>query len=318
VITFRYHIVSIVAVFLALATGVALGAGPLKGPVDDGLAAQAEQDRQDKMDLRGEIATLERTDDFDAAFTAQVAPSLVANRLAGRAISILVLPEADGDVAEQTRDMLTEAGASVGPLVELTAELLDSRNKQVIDELTVQLADLPGVRFPADASTYDRAGALLARALVTPADAGSPPDDAARTVLSTLRTAKLAVPEDDVARRSSLLLILTGPRSGTDELAQAQDAILVALARALDERCDGVVVGGPPSAAREGGPIAAVRDDGQTADLVSTVDVLTAPSGQVSAVFALAQQALGERGHYGAIGNTDGALAPLQGLTEDQ
>jgi hypothetical protein len=135
-------------------------------------------------------------------------------------------------------------------------------------------------------------------------------------VLSTLRTAKLAVPDDDVARRSSLVLILTGPRSGTDALAVAEGTILVALARALDERCDGVVVGGPPSGAREGGPIAAVRDDGQTAEVVSTVDVVQAPSGQVSAVFALAQQAAGESGHYGAIGNTDGALAPLPGVTD--
>ena len=43
VIDFRYHIVSIVAIFLALATGVALGAGPLKGTVDQSYISQAEQ-----------------------------------------------------------------------------------------------------------------------------------------------------------------------------------------------------------------------------------------------------------------------------------
>ena len=36
-ISFRYHIVSIVSVFLALAVGIALGGGPLKGEVDDTL-----------------------------------------------------------------------------------------------------------------------------------------------------------------------------------------------------------------------------------------------------------------------------------------
>jgi hypothetical protein len=158
---------------------------------------------------------------------------------------------------------------------------------------------------------------LLARALVTPSDSG-PSDDAARTVLSTLRTAKLAVPDDDVARRSSLLLILTGPRSGTDELAQAQDAILVALARALDERCDGVVVGGPPSAAREGGPIAAVRDDGQTADLVSTVDVLPLPAGRCPRCSRWPSRHWVSAGTTGPSATPTGALAPLQGLTEDQ
>ena len=43
-ISFRYHIVSIVSVFLALAVGIALGGGPLKGEVDDTLVDQARKD----------------------------------------------------------------------------------------------------------------------------------------------------------------------------------------------------------------------------------------------------------------------------------
>ena len=39
-ISFRYHIVSIVSVFLALAVGIALGGGPLKGEVDNTLVDQ--------------------------------------------------------------------------------------------------------------------------------------------------------------------------------------------------------------------------------------------------------------------------------------
>ena len=45
-ISFRYHIVSIVSVFLALAVGVALGGGPLKGEVDNTLVSQVQTDRQ--------------------------------------------------------------------------------------------------------------------------------------------------------------------------------------------------------------------------------------------------------------------------------
>ena len=313
-IDFRYHIVSIVAVFLALATGVALGAGPLKGPVDNELAAQAAQDRQDKLDLRGELAQLQRTDDFQTAFSAEVAPAIVANRLTGRVVVLISLPTADDAVLEQARAMLIQAGAVVTPTVRLGEQLLDARNKQLVDELSAQLlADLRGVRVPPDAGTYDRAGAILGRALVDTADAGAPTDNSAGTVLSAFRAAKLVVPDDDITRRGSLVLIVTGPRTGVDEDALAQDAILVAIARALDARSDGVVVSGPPSAAREAGMIAAVREDGTTAGEVSTVDVIATPSGQVSAVFALDQQAAGASGHYGAIGNTDGALPPLSG-----
>lgn len=313
-IDFRYHIVSIVAIFLALATGVALGAGPLKGPVDNGLAAQAQRDRQDKADLRGQLALLEETNDFESAFAAEIAPNLVADRLAGRGIVLIALPDADDGVATDVRAMLVEAGASVSPLVRLGEDLLDPTKRQMVDQLSSQvLPALPELRIAPDAATYDRAGAILARGLVATADAGAPLDESAREVLSVFRAAKLAVPDADLTRRDSLALILTGPRAGTDATTVAQDTIVVALAAALDGRCDGVVVAGPPPAAQEGGMVAAVRDDAATAAVVSTVDVIATPSGQISAVYALAQQAQGDSGQYGAIGNTDGALARLDG-----
>ena len=43
VIDFRYHIVSLISVFLALAVGIALGAGPLKETIGDTLTGQVEQ-----------------------------------------------------------------------------------------------------------------------------------------------------------------------------------------------------------------------------------------------------------------------------------
>ena len=52
VISFRYHIVSIVSVFLALAVGIALGGGPLKGEVDNTLVDQVKADRQTKASCR--------------------------------------------------------------------------------------------------------------------------------------------------------------------------------------------------------------------------------------------------------------------------
>ena len=39
-ISFRYHVVTLVSVFLALAVGIALGGGPLQGEVDDSLVGQ--------------------------------------------------------------------------------------------------------------------------------------------------------------------------------------------------------------------------------------------------------------------------------------
>ena len=56
-IDFRYHIVSLISVFLALAVGIALGAGPLKETIGDTLTGQVEQLRGEKDALRAELDT---------------------------------------------------------------------------------------------------------------------------------------------------------------------------------------------------------------------------------------------------------------------
>ena len=53
-INFRYHIVSLMAVFLALSVGIAVGVS-LGPSVDQGLLRQAEQDRKQVTELRNEI-----------------------------------------------------------------------------------------------------------------------------------------------------------------------------------------------------------------------------------------------------------------------
>ncbi len=54
-IDFRYHLVSIVSIFLALAVGIVLGAGPLKGELGDTLNKEVAGLRQDKADLNQQL-----------------------------------------------------------------------------------------------------------------------------------------------------------------------------------------------------------------------------------------------------------------------
>ena len=55
VIDFRYHLVSIVSIFLALAVGIVLGAGPLKEDLGNTLTSEVKNLRADKADLRTEL-----------------------------------------------------------------------------------------------------------------------------------------------------------------------------------------------------------------------------------------------------------------------
>ena len=309
-IAIRDRIVSIAAVLLALATGIVLATGPFGSAADDQRAEPADRHRSER--LRERLDVLRRTARFEAAFTAAVTPAIVDQRLSGRSVVVLTLPQARAGVVAAARRTLTDAGARVEPTMRLTQRLLDPANKQLIEELSTQLlGNLVGVSVPPGAATYERIGALLARALLTDRDAGAPRDAVAANLLTALHTARLVAPDNNLGRRASLVLIISGAKTGTDETTQARNSIVQALARALDAGGDGVVVAGPPQSGAQGGVVWSVRADPPTARLVSTVDVLTLPSGRVSAVYALSQQAHGDSGHYGTNGSTNSALTQL-------
>ena len=60
VIDFRYHLVSIVSIFLALAVGIVLGAGPLKEDIGNTLTSEVKNLRADKAALRAELDVAEK------------------------------------------------------------------------------------------------------------------------------------------------------------------------------------------------------------------------------------------------------------------
>ena len=114
VISFRYHIVSIVSVFLALAIGVALGGGPLKGEVDNTLVDQVKTDRQAKADLEAQITGLRSSNTFTDEFATTVAPGLIGDTLQGRAVTLVVLPTAQQSDVTALKDLVGVAGGTVG------------------------------------------------------------------------------------------------------------------------------------------------------------------------------------------------------------
>lgn len=308
-ISFRYHIVSIVSVFLALAVGIALGGGPLKGEVDNTLVQQVKADREAKANLRSEISSLRGSSAFNDSFAETVGPSLVSGALDGRVVSLVALPGAAQDDLDGVTAIIGDAGGTVGGTLRVGNALVDAGSKQLVEELSSQLLDgTSDVSVPDDATGYARIGALIARAVGTGDDGGASVDNPAETILSGLSTASLMSAEGDLNRRGSLVLFVSGPPTGSADEQQGANAIVATIAAAVDANTDGVVLAGPMSAARPGGVIRALRDDVASAREVSTVDVLTSTAGQLVSVLALAEQAAGEVGHYGAVDAANGAM----------
>ena len=157
VIDFRYHIVSIVAIFFALGAGVVLGAGPLKGTGTDLVQAQADRDRTALEDARAELIQAKALDKYRDDYVAKVTAGLTDGKLAGKRVAIVTMPGADGDLTNTTEDSLEKAGAQVTTRISLDSKLFDPGQRQLVEPLVNELVTAD-ITFPQDSNTYQRAG----------------------------------------------------------------------------------------------------------------------------------------------------------------
>ena len=93
-IDFRYHLVSLISVFLALAVGVVLGAGPLQNSLGTALNDQVTSLRENRKAMQAQLeqteAAVNDRDDYIAAAAAAYLPGT----LEGKKVALAVLPEA--------------------------------------------------------------------------------------------------------------------------------------------------------------------------------------------------------------------------------
>lgn len=286
-ISYRHHVVSLVAVFLALAVGVALGGGPLSelGRDDTPVSAQVK--------AREQVA--QREAGFGDKFAAAAADTLYAGRLADHPVSILTMPGAEGDVVSGLAAQVEAAGGKVVGTYDAEPALVSASEKSLVDtlgsQLMTQLDDDAAV--DAGASTYDRIGQLLGVALS--GDVVS--TDEALSIRQSLAGAELVTSPEGAGRAPLLLVVL-----GKDD---ADDAILSGLLSGLAAATTGVVVAGDTDSGIDG-DLHGLRAE-PVADEVATVDGADTGVGQVTTVLALARSLKVQGGSFGASGS-DGAV----------
>jgi hypothetical protein len=306
VIDFRYHIVSIVAIFFALGAGVVLGAGPLKGTGSDIVQAQADKDRASLEDARAQLIQAKTLDKYRDDYVAKVTAGLTDGKLKDKRVAIVTMPQADSGLTSSVQDALQTAGAQVTTQVSLTDKLFDPGQRQLIEPLVNQLVTAD-VTFPTNSTTYQRAGLILARGIVA-REEGRTVDSEATTIISGLTDSKLLSIKPTPKDRASLVVVIAAkPPTPTPDNSAYSDA--VNLTEGLDLGSAGVVVAGTPETAQNGGLLKALRGDSEATNLVSSVDVANLPSGQATVVFALAEQLSGKAGQYGGVDAKNG-VAP--------
>ena len=320
-IDFRYHLVSLVSVFLALAVGIVLGAGPLKDPIGNSLTDSVNSLRQEKDTLHDRLDTantsLQQRDDFITHET----QTLVSNQLVGRSVVLISLPGVNNDDVSPLVSAIKEAGGSVTGQVTLGNAWTDPSQATTRDKAVSDLAiDLPpGTSATSNDSSLPLAE-LLAAALVSPeSDRAS---DTSAFVLKRFRSDSLIGIKGDVdSTLADAALVLAPPNEEVDQnikpTAASTDvnASYVTLTTALDTVGGGVVVTGPPSAAIGDGVLAAVRKDDPAKSEVSTVDTGETPAGVILAILALREQLDHGSGAYGYVGSGTKPLPQLPAIT---
>lgn len=304
--TLRRYLYVILAICIAFAAGVALAGGPLRG--------DEEVDRTGELtasntELSDEVAALRQARVFDESMGQATGSRLLVDQLEGRTVSLVVLP----GVADETVDGVSGAVQDAGGTLVVTARVaptyVDPAQKtyvnSVADNSTDGPEDIPGAE---QGETYERIGALVARAYVGSGD-DTVFDDVAAKIDSELQGAELLRVEGAIIRRGQLVVVLDAGDHGVDDQTSAMNLIKFELVEAVAARADAVLVAAPPSSSARGGLLDSLSaPDGSAGEAFSTINVIDSGAGQTAAVYALAAAAAEKHGRYGVHG--DEAVLP--------
>ncbi|RZT15596.1 copper transport outer membrane protein MctB [Mycobacterium sp. BK558] len=307
-ISLRSHAISLAAVFLALAIGIALGSGLLSNTVLSGL-------RDDKAQMQTEIDSL--TNDRNALneklsaagdFDAQMAPRILRGSLADKSVVLFRTPDAADDDVDALARLVSEAGGTVTGTVGLTQEFVDANSAEKL--LSVVNSPIVPAGTQLSTTTVDQgsqAGDLLGIALLINRDPKLAPvnDDQRDTVLTALRDTGFITYGADRVGAANTALIVTGGALGDD--AGNQGATVARFAAGLAPHGSGVVLAGRDGAASGTSAVAVARSDNALTSTVSTVDDVDRESGRITTVLALS--ALINNGKPGQYGSGQGASA---------
>lgn len=321
-IDFRYHLVSLASVLIALGIGIVLGAGPLKEGISESLEDQVAQLRTEKEDLRTELDATATQNQTHEQFEQSTLPALVSGWLADRTVAVVTFPGAESGLITTTEDTLGAAGATMtGPIqveeawTDTDADAVALRDAVAAD-LSVQLKLTEEGAAPVSLDAV--LGAVILDLRVTEGAQPGPPAptvEERRAAWERLQGEGL-VTGDFPEERATLAVAIGAPQSAAPTETGSGDPLAeyAALAQVLDTAGDGTVIVAAIDPAIEDteSVISAARAVSAIRQRVSTVDNAGSPMGQAGVVLALLEQDAGGAGQYG-LADGAGSVFPDAG-----
>ena len=320
-IDFRYHLVSIVAVFLALAIGIVLGSTELQGNTIDVLRTSQNSLKNQLDQSNAERNTAVNQLGNNQAFLVKAEQKLLGNELTGDRIVLVTEPGASSQVISNVEQAAKLADATVTGEVAIQPKFndLSGANQASLSQINSDLSSTDGTSLatPSNEQTLSQqqAAQLIGTAILATSTAGettglSTAD--ATTLLGAYAQAGYITITPAVTDRATLAVIVTPDTAPSDGQNDPGTQVLLAMAQELaGESAATAVVGSTAGSSPAGSPIAAVRAS-SVASLVSTVDNADSIIGQVSTIWALANQLGGGKPNsYGISGASAVSPVPL-------
>lgn len=310
-INLRYHIVSLVAVFLALALGMVVGGTVLNEGTGRAQRAFSELLRKTSQQTQAENTTLRGRVGHYQDFGDRVLPELAHDKLKGRSVVLVETDRVDDGTRAGVTDAVQAAGATVDGRLTFSS---DRVNLAAQDDRT-RLGQVLGLSSSDPDMLRTAMIEQLTARLTVPAKLPKSDQDRPRDMITALSDAKFFADTDlprpvrdgaEVFPKAGSLFVIIGPTDGSTALPP--NSFLVPLADRLSARSPAPVAGVESQAAVSSW-VQTLRGNKEITQRVSSVDDVDAVYGQVALVEAFAMQLANQPpGQYGFKQGASGLL----------
>ncbi len=300
-ISFRYHLVSIIAVFLALALGIVVGTTALNGPITTDLRKQVDTLKHDRTVLAQQVKTLQGQVSDAGTFATSFGAQIVNGSLTKQNVLIVGLPGAVGSVQDGIAKEIAAAGGTVSGQIQLTTGYTDPRRGSEIIAFATGGNHPTGLTLPEVNDAGKLGGSLLAYVLL-----GKGQTTDLSQVIGGFSELHMISVSGTTTPSTTVVVVGTGSLPVGDYGAQAE----LDLVTALQQDGGHVVVAGDQASASNAGIVAGVRGAAGDKSTVSTVDNADSAIGQVTTVLAVSDILRSSVGHYGTEKGAD-AMFPV-------
>ena len=287
-IDFRYHLVSLMAVLVALTMGVVLGAGPLQGKISDTLSGQVTVLSKQQSELRTTNEELVKQANNSNEYIGVLASKVTPGTLTGKKIAIVKMPGVSDEAVNGINAQLKMAGAAIANSVTIKDSWFNEDSQSYRDTLASTLASKLGDKVDAKVSSQQVLATALGMGLTSA-------DKEIQALVSNLSAGDTPLITASAVTEPVQLIVVASPESNEKENQKPSDKADLEFVKGINAAFPkGTVIVG--SAKNESDYVAQIRAEKLA---VTTIDAIGSVMSKVSTPFALLADEGGTNQAYG-------------------